>query len=239
MQPSWPIGSTLLHAEVSNDRECQRHDAYFWKRFCLAALSFWVTGVRRLSVGDTNFGFLQKVVSITPIKGRFETHLAFAVLLASNAFAASPLLVALPNGAWMCAACAGLCIGWIGRGESLGVVGADMAMFMSLLNARHSWMETSSRSPTVQNEMNARTSRGITESRSRDRDPGAADLLFGIDGDANGAVRHDPECVHGPDVRCPVLHIVTQNGVPFEGISLQGTHGIRRPACEHPLSKKG
>lgn len=77
--------------------------APFVKCFCFAAFSFCVTGVIRLSVGETNLGLL-----------------VFAIFLAKRAFMPIPGMVLLapfatcPRGACgttMCAACEGLCIG--------------------------------------------------------------------------------------------------------------------------------
>jgi len=35
-------------------------DTYFVKRICLAAFSFFVTGVTKLSVGEMKFGLLER-----------------------------------------------------------------------------------------------------------------------------------------------------------------------------------
>lgn len=70
-------------------------------------------------------GYCVIKVSFEPArKAEMTTHWLFANFLASRAFAPIP-------GAWFVgtlAACAGLCIGWMGvpAGESLGVVVADM-----------------------------------------------------------------------------------------------------------------
>lgn len=73
------------------------------------------------------------------------TYTFFAIFLASSAFAPRPgaefavPFVVLPSGAWgteTCAACDGLCRGWTGRGEPVGVETVDMIDYLLRLVKR-------------------------------------------------------------------------------------------------------
>jgi hypothetical protein len=92
-----------------------------------------------LSVGETNFGLLITDRSVaTPQYMELLTNLLFAIFFAKRAFMPIPCatlaapFVALPRGACgttICAACDGMCMGWMGAemGESFGVEVVDMA----------------------------------------------------------------------------------------------------------------